>query len=213
MVFKTWTEEQSKKLLNSYERVSIKELALLTGHSRGAVAGKMRELGLKKKIGNIVRFKEVNLTERDMAYIAGLVDGEGTVTIRKATGRKGAVEYHPYIRISNTSKELMDWLEQKLNFPNVYIAKQKTRAGTPMYIFNIRGMSFYKFFRELEPYLIIKRRRMRVMLLWIESRFKASSYEGYSTYQMELIRAIRWLNVKPLRQSPADMPSILQSIT
>ncbi len=51
------------------------------------------------------------LNERDLAYIAGFVDGEGTVTLGKIHQSKFRV---PLVEIPNTERSILDWIAAKL---------------------------------------------------------------------------------------------------
>lgn len=47
----------------------------------------------------------------DIAYAAGLLDGEGCVTItRHKDNRDGYIRYLPYITITNTNIRMVEWL-------------------------------------------------------------------------------------------------------
>lgn len=41
-------------------------------------------------------------TETDLAWLAGIIDGEGTVRLRPKKGRTGKTEYQPYIAVAMT---------------------------------------------------------------------------------------------------------------
>jgi len=55
--------------------------------------------------------KEYTIAE--LAYFAGIIDGEGSVTIGKSGKRRSAQGFHYYrtiIEINNTDKRMIDWL-------------------------------------------------------------------------------------------------------
>lgn len=45
-----------------------------------------------------------------LAYMAGIIDGEGTLSIRKRRNGKKTIYLHPQIQVSNTDKTLIDWI-------------------------------------------------------------------------------------------------------
>lgn len=48
----------------------------------------------------------------DIAYIAGLFDGEGCVSVRKWTTKK-AFQHTLYVSITNTDKKVLDWIQSQ----------------------------------------------------------------------------------------------------
>lgn len=55
---------------------------------------------------------------KDLAYIAGLFDGDGTVSIvHQKVG--GKLFHTPYVNIVNTNKKVIDWIYNTLQFGNV----------------------------------------------------------------------------------------------
>jgi len=57
-----------------------------------------------------------NLSEAELGYIAAIIDGEGCITIQKThqPRREGLYYRRLVVEISNTSYELMDWLQARL---------------------------------------------------------------------------------------------------
>jgi hypothetical protein len=66
------------------------------------------------------------MTETDIAYIAGLFDGEGSVSFgwRKAT-RNGKRYGKLYARISQNDRRVLDWIRQVTGFGSVHARKRK----------------------------------------------------------------------------------------
>lgn len=208
---KTWTNEQLATLSQRYMTDSVETVALLTGHTRPAVAAKMRDLGLKKPFKTILQMKDIQLSERNLGYLAGLIDGEGTVTIRKSSGRKTKTKFYAHVFISNTSMPLLTHLKAMIPASGIYLDEpHNNKAGR----LDLKGLTFYKLFKQLEPLLVVKRMQMSVLLLWIESRLENWTYEGYSEHEMELVAAIRWLNLRgSARSARGPLPPALSSIT
>ena len=53
------------------------------------------------------------LTIEESAYLAGLIDGDGAIRIRKVSDRKRQ-RYQPSVYFCNTNKEVIDWIRIKL---------------------------------------------------------------------------------------------------
>jgi hypothetical protein len=74
-------------------------------------------------------------TSTDLAYLAGLLDGEGTLGVYGRT-EKGRREYVVACVVANTSTTLMEWLVTK--FGGSYKARKQTNKGST-YVTNDNG--------------------------------------------------------------------------
>ena len=101
-----------------------------------------------------------HLTTIDLAYFAGIVDGEGSISCM-APG----ITSHYEISIGTTSPELLDWLRIKLPFGHLVTRKPVMNlAGTgfrkQQYEWKIRGaLTVLNVLEVLIPYLTIKLER------------------------------------------------------
>src|SRR5690606_16287304 len=114
--FRKFTPEELQTLLSLYEEMPLKEVAKRMSKSYASVAWQKHQLGLTKSFAQINKLHYLNLEPTLLAYVAGLIDGEGTVSIRKL--RK---KWKPHIRIAGTSWLLMEWLSSKITGPSIFI--------------------------------------------------------------------------------------------
>jgi hypothetical protein len=122
-----------------------------------------------------------HLSERDRAYLAGIIDGEGCIMLarRHPNGPNRRPVYAPYVSIANTSPALRSWLEERLPGLATYnrFNRQPGRwreQWTWMLAGNRQVMTFL---REIAPYLVIKREQAELvaggyLLLSEEERFR-----------------------------------------
>ena len=54
-----------------------------------------------------------HITDNDLAYIAGIVDGEGSIAIKKVS-YKDYYYYYPCVAIYNTNDRLFEWLKSRI---------------------------------------------------------------------------------------------------
>ena len=106
-----------------------------------------------------------HLTEEEKGYIAGIIDGEGCIHAAKRKRKDGKHLLILQIRISNTSKPLIDWLINKLprgvsyNFKPSFTDK-KSRRNRTVYHWSFAGTRKVKIFlKEIAPYLVIKKKQ------------------------------------------------------
>ena len=94
------------------------------------------------------------------SYLAGIVDGEGTIRI----GKGGSTKYYASISVGNTNKEVIDLLTKTFGSKT-----RLERIGVPnrqsMYRWGTSGnLSVPKIIKRLLPYLIIKRKQAEIVL-------------------------------------------------
>jgi hypothetical protein len=103
-------------------------------------------------------------TTEQLAYLAGFVDGEGTIYIKKCL-RKGYIDYDPRLQIVNTNKEVIDWICNLFGGKN--FAKDRTKYHptwkTSYYWYCPRNI-LDKLLPQLIPYLIIKKGQAILMI-------------------------------------------------
>ena len=95
--------------------------------------------------------------EIELAYAAGLIDGEGTIYLDRFKSHK-TISYVVRVKIAMADKEATQWMEQifggkcrKYDYAN-YPSNNKR----PLYIWSINGKKAIAFFKDLLPYLKIK---------------------------------------------------------
>jgi hypothetical protein len=115
---RAFTDEEKQILMKYYPSLpKDKLMALLPGRSWSTIMTIARRMGLKRQVIASRRggVKE-NISETDLAYLAGLIDGEGYVGVRESKNRKRGYQLSPIIEISGT------------NFP--FLLKVREKIGT-----------------------------------------------------------------------------------
>jgi hypothetical protein len=102
------------------------------------------------------------VTETQRAYIAGVVDGEGCISLSKTRVKRKTFPFYTYtyhlsLSIGNTNKEIIEYINNV--YPsNIYLQAQcgwKKRA----YIWKISDTKLVPFLKKIERYLIIKKKQ------------------------------------------------------
>lgn len=93
-----------------------------------------------------------------LGYLAGLLDGEGTVTVKKSRG-PGAVNdcWIPEVHISNTNVAALRWIADTLQVGKVYASKPGDDKWQIVYFWRTGGSNAISLLEALYPYLRIKR--------------------------------------------------------
>lgn len=137
------------------------------------------------------------INQTDLAWLAGFIDGEGSIHLHKAINRKGNSYWSPRFAIYNNdiqtlensqriiyeSTGLLQKIHERKPEVNMFIAGRR-----PSYFLTIGGrLKIQRFFVHIIPYLVSKKKlaeevlRMRGALYRLEDRegFKESLYEDY----------------------------------
>jgi hypothetical protein len=95
--------------------------------------------------------------EYQVGYIAGLLDGEGTIRQFSVRGREVV-----RVQIANTDRDLIAWLGSFGGAVNWDARDGRERANKPCAAWKVnRAIDCYRLLLLLEPHLIIKRTRAR----------------------------------------------------
>ncbi len=116
------------------------------------------------------------LTKEQGAYIAGIIDGEGTISItihpQKTKSGVGEQILHK-VAVSNTDKRLLHWLVDATGLgqvKSVSMPRQTTLERfdaakiKPLFIWGLWANGIRELLPEIIPYLVIKHRHAELML-------------------------------------------------
>lgn len=114
------------------------------------------------------KYTRKEYTIAQLAYMAGIMDGEGCFFIGNYSRSKFTNDkhYQTSITVSNTSKVLIDWLQ--LNFGG--LVNEYSRAQTPknslkkVYRWVASGERLTHLCEEILPYLTSKKRECEIMI-------------------------------------------------
>jgi hypothetical protein len=153
-----------------------REIELATGSTHMMVYNWRKRFGLKKN----ERMQPVtsnHVSDKDLNYIAGFLDGEGCVSIRKLNmkRRDGSPRFifAPIIEFSNTNLEVLKFIREKLGLTvNVNIHESGCRGNRKMtYKFAIKGWrNCLHVAKMLIPYSMVKRNQLYILIKFCEGR-------------------------------------------
>lgn len=115
----------------------------------------------------------MTLDEPHRGYLAGILDGEGTIFIR----HRGARTEFPVgdrrrwrlwtlgVRVNNTDARLIDWLHEHFD-GNKYFAEKSRSAPhhKPLHFWTITGRNTGPVLEAALPYMIIKKRQAEIAI-------------------------------------------------
>lgn len=118
------------------------------------------------------------VTKIELSYIAGMVDGDGTINITKSIKKRKCkckmnIKEHiyehkyPRLRITNTDLNLLNWIKKKLNVGHIYENNRKTPSFNKkqLYSYNIsKTKDVIEIIKKIYPYLIVKKKNAERIL-------------------------------------------------
>lgn len=148
-------------------------------------------------------------------YIAGLLDGEGTFTVRW-NRRARSPSFQTYIAVSMTNEEVISLLSKILQV--TYSCKLREKGRRPYYMLRITTKhEIVMILEKLLPWLIVKREHAQIILEFIAlkerkkfARKEIDIVKEIVYEQVELYLKIRQLNSKGPPFYPDELRSTLE---
>lgn len=139
---------------------------------------------------------------KDLSWLAGIIDGEGTITIRYKNRRNANPILQPVFTVVNTNMKIMDEIERilrKLELPFWISNSKQTKNWKARKIVEISGIKrLSKFLPIIEKYLIGKQEECRLVREWCDKRLllygKHGTHEYYSRQDFETLVKIKTLH-------------------
>lgn len=115
----------------------------------------------------------MNLSDTEKAYIAGIIDGEGSLSIgnMRSNVRKRIANFKPVIRVAVTNPDLPLYLKEKIG-GGITIVEHKTVNLKTQYAWYISGKkNIVVLLQLLMPYLIIKKKQAQLFLEYFKTTY------------------------------------------
>ena len=132
------------------------------------------------------------MKETEKAYLAGIVDGEGTVTLMKHHKNETPT---PCVSVANNNLNLLNWI--KIRLGGVIVSKKKRLIHhNDSYVWSVRQDRAIRLLGEIKKYLIIKKPQADLIVNKYKSvTHRAGKYTpGMLKNKMLLVAKIRKSN-------------------
>jgi len=180
-----WNAEENDIIHRCLDLPILQLQELLPNRTRKQILDKKLFLGVgyRSNISKARANKSLNLSETEKAYIAGLIDGEGTIGVHKG---KGAC-LTPRVQIANTNIPILTWLLEKIGTGYVH----RTEYETAFY--DVKPL-----LTATLPYLKIKKRQAELVMEFVDLRLSRSKwFDQFTQREIEIREELRKLNMKP----------------
>jgi len=200
-----WTGEELDTLKNCYSNLSKKELLkVLPKKDWTNIRHKAQEIGLTLDYDrwykrNWKAFQTLLLNDVEKGYLAGIVDGEGTIRITKAQDKrnnKTYVYYAPIISITNTDPKLMSYIRELVKVGHFYAEKRTKPQHRQKMVYSIASIEGVKqILDQIKDFLIVKKRNAMLVLEFIEIK-KHKTETGVTPRELELYEQTNKENIR-----------------
>ncbi len=193
-----WTDQEKRYLIDNYVRLTVREIAHTLGKESKeviAVITRLHQQGDKE----LVRKKWCDKTRKcvailsqatptEIAYLAGLIDGEGTITVTKSQRNT----LRPMVNLTNTNTLMIEWLGKFFwQKPTPIKSPRHWRA---VYRVALVGYGITPFLQAIEPYLTAKKLNCQLVQEFIALRKLQRWKERPSPRMLEIKRDLNLLN-------------------
>jgi hypothetical protein len=142
------------------------------------------------------------LSAAEAAYAAGIVDGEGCVTISATRAT-----YHALVAVASTDKVLTDWLLAHVGAGSVSAHRPLHPLRLTQFRYYLCGPEAAEFLRQVSEFLVIKRGQANVLMQFERERVSLRVGRAYSDEARErlgtLKNEIHAMHTAKGRRSPA----------
>lgn len=143
---------------------------------------------------------ELNLTDTEAAYIAGLIDGEGCVGVYVITRSRREIspQFTIFMSVAMTDEKTVKWLHKVIGFGSVHVYKNSKRDPEkykPAWIYKVATRQAAQLLARIIPFMITKREQAELLVEIIEiRRFSTRIQQANPTRQLEIARRVKSLN-------------------
>jgi hypothetical protein len=196
----TWTPDELQQLKASYHHAPLARdlLPLFPTRTINQIRCKARHIGLFR-VAVIPPQTPLDIRPTAAAYIAGFLDGEGTITIGRSmnTRRVKGMQFFPRAFFYNSDRPVLEWIQTTISeIPSALRVRNENKKRNPngKDVLELKVASMKHIMRLLitiRPYLIIKARQADLVLEFCNTRIL---YSEYTPRDFEIVDALRALN-------------------
>lgn len=173
---KLWTPNEEQFLKENYGKISTRKIAKKLDRTLYSVRDRIEVLNLWRRTKEeISQAPEFHLIDTEAAYIAGIIDGEGCLSIHLTWGRNRSPFAGTTLGISNTDLRLIEWIRDKLKINHKYSYRDRKRGSKRTYsLVTGHRNHLKKIIQKIQPYLIVKEQLAVLFLQILELKKKGA---------------------------------------
>lgn len=133
-------------------------------------------------------FAVESLSDWRLAYIAGIIDGEGCISLSK---EKKTGYFIPSVFVGMCDAMCINLLHVYTGLGSLSHRAASQGGKKPVYIWQVRGrLEIYLLLKALRPYLVVKRKQADVMLEFVERRILGKLQCEYDNELLDKLRKL-----------------------
>jgi hypothetical protein len=107
----------------------------------------------------------LSLSPTERAYIAAVIDGDGTISINKVKRRHKTPQYRPKVRVVNTDIRLIEYFTRLIGRNNFYVCYRKPRPSRqPTFEIQFKESLIPFLLEQIKEYLVIKKKQAELVI-------------------------------------------------
>ena len=198
-----WTTDELVFLKENYKKLTDNELSTKIDRSSNAIQQKRTVLGLQKIHNEDITepSRKLKLSEVDKAYLAGLIDGDGSIILSyyQANYSYASKGIHSQISCAISARSAnREYVIEVMKMMGGRI----TSPGENYYeVIISRQADILQFAEALLPYFRLKKKQEKIMIEFIKDRFNVLKYRRnapYSVKSFELVEKMKKINTTPM---------------
>lgn len=121
----------------------------------------------------------------DAAYIAGIIDGEGTISVNRtntsssAKGCKRGYAYRSSVRVGMTDLPILEWLQNTCGIGMICKKKSQSVKHKQSHTWSVWSKEAVELLHQIIPYLHIKHKQARNLIIF-QNRMRSPGIKGLS---------------------------------
>ena len=148
----------------------------------------------------IKAFREMKRT--DLAYIAGIVDGEGSIYPDFHLSKKGVTRCNIAVSVNMTDKSALELVKALFGGKIRCQPRAKHKDWKPEFIWKVSGEKAQIILKAIKPYLLTKRAQAEVALRLLEIHQRYKRYSPMERFLQEAdAKALKVLNKRGLTRT------------
>lgn len=134
------------------------------------------------------------------AYLAGLIDGEGTITLSsgKHTKDRRGVLCRATLMIANTHRPVLEEAREFIGMGHIYKMREASERHQASYQYRMQGKRLLPVLIRLRPHIIVKREQLGLALEWLRRRARQKT-RPYEEWDKQAVATMRRLNSRGLQ--------------
>lgn len=143
----------------------------------------------------------MNVKDTDISYLAGLIDGEGYIGVKrsgKAYGDRKTPGYHARIQIRMVDEPAIAFLTETLG-GRYYMENPHAAQGRPLFCYQASDAAAERVLRTVLPYLRVKRRSAELVLAFRELQARSREYRTKIVGEKNFPNAVGTVRMVPIR--------------